>query len=715
MPIHASADSWILETQNTAYALGFNASGMLVHRYWGPRLPYLLDYPPVQDYGEWSSFYGKREINLEEYPVYGGATYREPCLKATFTDGVRDTVLEFKAAQIEGDELKIVLEDAHYPLRVTLHYRILEDLDLFERWVTVENFGLKNSGLENSGTGPIQLERVLSAQWHLPPLEDYRLTHLGGRWLEEFQVFQEPLTHGVKVLESRRLTSGHQNYPWFALDNRDALEERGEVWFGVLAWSGNWKATLEKTEFHSTRASIGLNDWDFALILEPGKHFVTPKSVAGYSSAGFGGASRALHRFVRGNLPHGDAPHKVLYNSWEATFFDVTEAGQKELAKIAACIGVELFVMDDGWFHGRNSDGAGLGDWWPDQTKFPNGLNPLIERVNALGMDFGLWLEPEMVNPDSDLYRAHPDWAIHFPTRKRTEMRNQLILNLAKLEVQDYLITVLDQLLSSHNIRFIKWDMNRNATEPGWQEAKEPRELWVRYVEGFYRVWDTLAARHPRITFQSCSGGGGRADVGMLTRADQVWLSDNTEPGSRLKIQHGASYALPASVQEAWVTDMESERMPPYGQGDSALKRGKMPLEFRFHVSMCGTLGVGANLLNWDESERQQAAELIALYKEIRPVVQNGDLYRLKSPLKGAFSALEYLGQDGAEGVLFAFRTHLSEPIVLPPVRLAGLEPHTLYRVDGLDAPLSGAVLMAVGLTLELKDFSSVVRRFYRI
>ncbi|MBC7646794.1 MAG: alpha-galactosidase, partial [Pseudopedobacter sp.] len=213
MPIHASADSWILETRNTAYALGFNASGMLVHRYWGPRLPYLLDYPPVQDYGEWSSFYGKREINLEEYPVYGGATYREPCLKATFTDGVRDTVLEFKAAQIEGNELKIVLEDVHYPFRVTLHYRILESLDLLERWVTVENFG----------TDSIRLERIFSAQWHTPPLEDYRLTHLGGRWLEEFQVFQEPLTHGVKVLESRHLSSGHQNYPWFALDNRDAL------------------------------------------------------------------------------------------------------------------------------------------------------------------------------------------------------------------------------------------------------------------------------------------------------------------------------------------------------------------------------------------------------------------------------------------------------------------------------------------------------------
>ena len=711
MPIHTAPRAWILETRNTAYALGLNASGALVHRYWGPRLPFVADYPPARDPGEWCSFYGRRELALEEYPAYGGATYREPCFKATFADGVRDTVLEFKSSRVEpderGSELQIVLEDAHYPLRVTLHYHALEAFDLLERWVTVQNFGAE----------PIRLERIFSAQWHLPPLEDYRLSHLGGRWLEEFGLIQEPLTHGVKLLESRRITSGHQNYPWFALDRADApaLEEGGELWFGALEWSGNWKATFERTEFGSTRASIGLNDWDFALLLNGGESFVAPKSVSGYSSTGFGGASRALHRQVRSHLPHGDAPHKVLYNSWEATGFEVSEAGQIELADIAASLGVELFVMDDGWFQGRDSDAAGLGDWWPDGRKFPQGLEPLIARVNAHGMDFGLWLEPEMVSPDSDLYRAHPDWAIHFPTRARTEMRNQLILNLAKLEVQDHLIAVLDGLLSNHNISFIKWDMNRNASEPGWDGVEEPRALWVRYVEGVYRVWDTLRQRHPNVTFQSCSGGGGRADIAMLTRADQVWTSDNTEPTARLGIQHGASMVLPASTLESWVTDMESDQMPPFGGGSTPLNRGKMPLEFRFHVSMCGTLGIGANLLHWDESERQQARALIEQYKAVRPIVQNGELFRLKSPTKGAFSALEYLSGDQGEGVLFAFRTHLSEPVVLPPLRLAGLEREALYQMDGLQGPLSGAALMNAGISLELKDFSSVLQRFYRV
>ncbi len=707
MPIHASSNAWILETRSTAYALGINASGALVHRYWGPRLPYPSDYPSARDPGEWCSFYGRRELALEEYPAYAGATYREPCLKASFADGVRDAVLEFRHFQVEGDVLQIVLEDAHYPLRVTLHYRVLEDLDLLERWVTAENLG----------TDPIRLERIFSAQWHLPALEDYRLSHLGGRWFEEFQLFQEPLTHGVKVLESRRLTSGHQNYPWFALDRMaaPALEEGGELWFGALAWSGNWKATFERTEFGSTRASIGLNDWDFALLLGADESFVAPKSVAGYSSTGFGGASRALHRLVRSHLPHGSAPHKVLYNSWEATGFEVSEAGQSELAEIAASLGVELFVMDDGWFQSRDSDTAGLGDWWPDGRKFTHGLEPLISQVNALGMDFGLWVEPEMVSPDSDLYRAHPDWAIHFPTRARTEMRNQLILNLARKEVQNHLIAVLDGLLSSFNVSFIKWDMNRNASEPGWDSVQEPRALWVRYVEGVYRVWDTLRERHPNVTFQSCSGGGGRSDLAMLTRADQVWPSDNTEPSTRLRIQHGASYVLPACTLEAWVTDMQAEQMPPFGQGNSVLRRGKMPLEFRFHVSMCGTLGIGANLLRWDESERKQARELIAQYKAIRHIVQNGELYRLRSPLESAFSALEYLSHGRTEGVLFAFRTFLSEPVILPPLRLAGLEPNALYKVDGLEGLMSGAALMTVGISLELKDFSSVLRRFYRV
>ncbi|MCB0051535.1 MAG: alpha-galactosidase, partial [Caldilinea sp.] len=358
---------------------------------------------------------------------------------------------------------------------------------------------------------------------------------------------------------------------------------------------------------------IGLNDWDFAWRLNPGETFTTPASIAGYTADGFGAASRTLHDYARTRLPHGKTLHPVLYNSWEAVFFDVNEASQMAVAERAAQMGVELFVMDDGWFHGRTVDNAGLGDWWPDEVKFPNGIKPLIARVNALGMDFGLWLEPEMVNPDSDLYRAHPDWVIHFPTRARSEMRNQLILNLGRADVQEYLIDLLDRLLGEHNITFIKWDMNRNVSEPGWPDAPgDARELWVRYVEGVYHVWSTLAQRHPQVLWQSCSGGGGRVDFGMLRMVDQFWVSDNTEATARLGIQEGFSQLMPAITMESQVTHMG---------------RPLLSLPFRFHVSMMGVLGISDDLLKWAESDLATGAELIALYKAIRPIVQLGDQY----------------------------------------------------------------------------------------
>jgi alpha-galactosidase len=308
--------------------------------------------------------------------------------------------------------------------------------------------------------------------------------------------------------------------------------------------------------------------------------------------------------------------------------------------------------------------------------KFPDGLTPLIDRVNALGMDFGLWVEPEMVNPDSTLYRQHPDWVIHFPNRERTEARNQLILNFARPAVQDYILGLLDRLLSEHNISFIKWDMNRNVSEPGWPTAEgDPRELWVRYVQGLYRVWGELRQRHPQVIWQSCSGGGGRADLGILRLADQIWVSDNTEATARLNIQEGFSQIFPASTMEAWVTDASAERIS---------------LAFRFHVSMCGSLGVGGHLLHWSEVERKEAAGWIRLYKEIRHIIQLGDQYRLRSPQAGPFSAVQYMSKDRSEGVLFAFRTHIPEPVMLPPLYLRGLDPDALYEIECEQEPQIG-------------------------
>jgi alpha-galactosidase len=685
MSIVAKGLSWILETKNTAYVFGLNQKNMLVHCYWGRKLPRAEDYPAPADSDGWSAFSGAGDLLPEEFPTYSSNKYIEPALKATFADGVRDVVLEFVGSTILEEELQILMRDVHYPFSVTLHYKIHPEQDLLERFVTVQNLS----------DNQVQIKRIFSAQWHTPAHRRYRLSHLAGAFFKETQLHREALDSGTKVLESRRISTSHQNNPFFALDclEQPATEDSGDVWFAVLAWSGNWKLTAEQTIFGNTRVSVGLNDWDFALRLESGQSYTTPSSLGGFSGAGFGQMSRNLHDYTRQTLlPHKHTLRKVLYNSWEATTFAVGEASQVELATIAAEMGVELFVLDDGWFHKRNADNAALGDWWADATKFPNGLNPLIEQVNALGMDFGLWLEPEMVSPDSDLYRAHPDWAIHFPTRERTLARNQLILNLALFEVQEYLIGVIDKLLAEHNIKFIKWDMNRNVSEPGWQNVPEPREIWVRYVEGLYRVWATLRQRHPEVIWQSCSGGGGRADLGILRLADQIWISDMTEPTMRLRIQEGFSQVFPANTMEAWVTDMGAKHLP---------------LEFRFHVSMAGLLGIGANLHHWTADDRQTAKRLIAEYKAVRQIIQNGDLYRLKTAFDTYFSSLMYVSKDKSEAVLFAWRTHAPDPVNLAPIHLHGLEPERFYTINGTTR--SGMAWQSIGLEVQLSNFSSVM------
>ena len=693
MPIHTSPNYWILETRRSAYAFGLNKASLLSHCYWGKRLPFVKDYPAPFEPTHWASTDGYDHFIPEEYPGYAGVKYIDPALKVTFPDGVRDVVLtfvDFITTASPQPTLALRFKDSAYPLQVTLHYRIHEEYDLIERWVT----------LENLGTDAIHVERVFSAKWTMPPGDDYSLSHLYGRHVGEFQMQREALTPGLKVIESRRLIPSHRAAPWFAVD-RCAGEEHGDVWFGTLAWSGNFKITAEVTEFASTRVSVGLNDWDFAWKLMPGQPFITPSSISGYTSNGFGDASRSFHDYVRNELiPHGKVLHKILYNSWEATLFAVDETSQSNLAAIAANMGVELFVMDDGWFHNRNWDNAGLGDWFPDKVKFPNGLHNLIKNVNDLGMDFGLWVEPEMTNPDSDLYRTHPDWVIHFPTRARTESRNQLILNMARADVQEYIIGVLDALLSDHNIAFIKWDMNRGISEPGWAEAPgDQRELWVRYVQGLYHVWGVLRQRHPNVIWQSCASGGGRTDLGILKFADQVWTSDNTEATARLGIQEGYSQFLPANTMEAWVTDWGKDLVP---------------LEFRFHVSMCGSLGVGGNLLEWNQAERQVGSDCIQLYKTIRHIIQFGDQFRLVSPQRSDYSAVQYVSKDKSEAVLFAFRTHIPDPFNIPMLYLRGLDPEALYSVEGFDHPRSGLAWMESGLKVELKNLQSRVIKITR-
>jgi alpha-galactosidase len=403
----------------------------------------------------------------------------------------------------------------------------------------------------------------------------------------------------------------------------------------------------------------------------------------------------------------------VLYNSWEATLFNVDEAGQKALADKAASIGAELFVMDDGWFGERNNDRAGLGDWTVNRKKFPNGLAPLIQYVKSKGMKFGLWGEPEMVNPDSELYRKHPDWVLSFNDRPRTEGRHQLVLNIAREDVKQYLVTALDKLLSENDIDFIKWDMNRHFTEPGWPElpVAEQREVWVKYVRSLYDIVDQLRARHPKLEIESCSGGGGRVDLGILSRVEEVWPSDNTEAFDRLQIQEGFSYSYTPKVMMDWVTDV------PNMNGRST------PLEYRFLVAMSGALGVGANLNHWTPDEFALAQRMIAFYKTIRQTVQEGDLYRLASPRAGELTANEFVSADGRQAVLFAYLRSQQYRQAAPTVCLRGLEEKAQYRVTavnkklmGGDRTYSGAYLMNQGLDFDLKaDYDATAVTLERV
>jgi len=688
---------WFLETKNATYVIGVDENKNLQHLYWGEKFPYISDYPRAllrQDL----PFDNFEQIIKEEFSPWGGIRYKEPGLKVIYEDQVRDLILEYKTHKLINSDrceiLTIYLIDSTYDLEVELNYRLIEEYDLIERWVNVKN----------KSSQSVQIEQILSAQWHLPDMQNYRLSYLYGRWASETKLSRVELGYGKKILESRRGITSHQFNPWFAVDNGQADEDFGKVYYGILAWSGNWKIVLEKDSYSRLQVSGGINDFDFSWQLKPGECFVTPKFVAGYTNNGFGDASRKLHHYQLDYILPKNANDKVrpvLYNSWEATLFNVNEEGQKRLAEKAASLGVELFVLDDGWFGERNDDTAGLGDWYVNKEKFPNGLTSLISYVNELGMDFGLWVEPEMVNKNSNLYNLHPDWVYHFPNSPRSESRNQLVLNLAKKEVVEYIYNSINKLLDTYNIKFVKWDMNRPFSEPGWAEAlkSQQQEIWVRHVQGLYQILDRLRRKHPEVIFESCSGGGGRVDLGILQRTDQVWVSDNTDAFDRLKIQEGFSYAYAPKIMMSWVTD-----------SPNWLNHRKLSLEYRFDVAMMGSMGVGGNLNNWSKKEMELAKEKIKQYKKIREIIQHGDQYRLLPTWEGNLVAVEYVSKDKNKVVLFVFLHSQQFGEKLPPVKLKGLISDFLYQFQDRNKKiiLSGKALEEIGVKVNLKgDFDS--------
>jgi len=687
------------------YAFGVNEKGELQQIYWGGRIEANDPIAPAKSAKEQASFDSPYNNTPQEYAGWGAGLYMEPALKVTFADGNRDLVLHYvTSTKPDESSADVVLKDISRAVTVTLHYTIDQETGILARSATIVNNEPK----------PILIEQAAAAAYSLPPAH-YTLNYLTGRWGGEWTLNRETIRQGQRVLESRRGTTGHQNNPWFAIARDGAGEESGQVWFGALAWSGSWRITVEQDTLDNVRVTGGFNPFDFGYQLKTGEKLESPIFYSGFTNHGYGGASRLLHRFTLLHvLPQAPTPkpRPVIYNSWEATEMNVSEAGQIALAEKAAALGIDRFVMDDGWFGKRKTDHAGLGDWYVDPDKFPRGLKPLIDKVHSLKMDFGLWVEPEMVNPDSDLYRKHPDWVLNFPGRPRSEARTQLVLNLARPDVREYVFGFLDKLLSENEIAFLKWDYNRNWSEPGWDQVPvdQQKKVYVEFTRNVYSILEELHKKHPGIEIESCSGGGGRVDLGILRYTDEVWPSDNTDPLDRLTQQDGFTRAYPVQIMLSWVTDS------PHWMNSRATS-----MTYRMLVSMEGALGIGANLNKLSDDDLTTIKRLTAAYHTVQKTVTQGELYRLISPVNGTggsseFVATEMVSLDKSQAVFFAYTHSTQEGRDFPLLQLRGLDPKTTYSlssIEGKTAPdtpaeASGAYWMNHGLNVLLRgDFQA--------
>ncbi|MCS7483959.1 alpha-galactosidase [Umezawaea endophytica] len=566
--------------------------------------------------------------------------------------------------------LRLAFVDDLTGLRTVLCYRTSPSTDVLLRWVE----------LTNGGTGDLVVDQLGSAGFCLP-VESPELTFLTGRWAHEFQREQLVLPAGRFEIGSSQGVPGHQFASWLAV--RDAVD--GQAWAVSLAWSGSWRIAVDVEVTGATRVRAGRAV--SGISLAPGETLIAPQVAAAYSADGLDGVSRALHTHER-SLTR-DLVRPVQYNSWEATEFAVEEEGQLALASLAAELGAELFVVDDGWFTGRHDDTAGLGDWHPDPAAFPNGFATFVNGVKALGLGFGLWVEPEAVSPKSLLYQEHPDWVYRVDGRPATLIRNQLLLDLGREDVFEFVRAVFDRLLTDYPIDYVKWDMNRPPTPRG-RPGAVGADLDGEHVRNYWRLLDHLRSNHPHVLVEGCAGGGGRTDLATIARTDVVWPSDNTAPMDRLNIQYGFLHAHAPHVMLSWVTDHP-------GFFDTRPKS----LRFRFVTAMAGVLGIGADIRLWTPEQRSEAASLVTLYKEIRSTIHHGSLHLIGSPADPSCAA-QY--DHGARTVVLAWQTgDLNGVPALPGRRsrfpLRGLDVTATYRTsDGVE--YSGAHLVHAGLPI---------------
>ena len=590
------------------------------------------------------------------------------------------------------DTLELVIEDSVTKIQVTLLYSVFEEADIIMRAARVHN----------GGEGEISLKRIMSVNMDYMNGRNLDLVSLPGRYGQERQVERQPLTHHVHKIRSGRGISSHQQNPFIALVDRTANEEYGSCYGFSLMYSGSFIAEVELDQYDQARLVMGINDRLFSYVVGPGEDFDTPAVLMTYTHKGLTKMSHNYHNFFRNNLNRSkfvkDVKRPILINTWEAAFFDFDDEKLVEIAKAARDMGVEMIVMDDGWFGKRDDDNSGLGDWVVNEKKIRCGLPKLVSQINDLGMKFGIWFEPEMVSEDSDLFRAHPDWAMEIPGRRAVRSRNQLVLDVSRREVQDYLIRSINGILDSANIYYVKWDINRAITDL-WSNvlpADRQGEISHRYVLGLYRVMDGIIKTHPDIMFEGCAGGGGRFDSAMLTYFVQYWSSDNTKPLDNLKLHYGSSFVYPVCTMGAHVSTASP----------------MVPIETKAAIAMCGTFGYELDATKLSKEEIEKCRKMSGYYHKFYDLNFFGDYYRLTNPFEPVnLVAWECVAKDKKEALLTVATVHLTVNGPQEYIKCKGLLPNRKYRItgDGNEWTATGMALMHAGVPVprEIPEFTA--------
>lgn len=701
--------NFYLETLHSMYQIKADEYGVLKHIWYGSRtecdMEYLLDYPDVGFSGNIYEAESKREYSLDtmplEYSCKGIGDYRIPAAAITHPNGSDALDLRFDGYEIkkgkygisglpavyadedEAETLEIYLKDTSSDIRVILKYGILEKKDIITR----------SAVFCNMGDAPCKITKAFSLCLDIPH-GDWDWVHFHGRHTMERLVERRKLFHGVQESSSNRGTSSHQQNPSVLLCSNDCTETSGECIGALLVYSGSFQTKIELTQLNQVRMLMGINSECFSWELKPNEQFSTPEVILSYSDSGMETLSHNFHNVIRNNICRGEykqSERPVLINNWEATYFDFNEERLENIAKEASKLGVDMFVMDDGWFGKRDSDTSGLGDWFVNEEKLKGGLNTLVEKVKSYGMKFGIWFEPEMVSEDSELYRTHPEWAIQIPNRKPTRSRYQLVLDMTRQDVRDYLFKVISDVLSSADISYVKWDMNRSICD--WYSAELPvenmGEMQHRYVLGLYELLDRLTSEFPHILFEGCSGGGGRFDAGILYYCPQIWCSDDTDAYERTKIQYGTSFFYPISTIGSHVSIVPNHQT------------GRItPFETRAVTAMSGSFGYELDLNTLSEEEKNAVVEQNKRFKKFGPLIHNGRYYRLSNPMTDKYAIWSFVSENSGEVLVHGMIFRTEPNMTRYSVKLRGLISDKKYVVDGDNTIYTGKALMEGGILL---------------